>query len=76
MMKYTLDGDNNIVNLEREKNYVDMLLAICDMSDKEFYGDFLRYYCMRAEFTDFTHEQIANSIDMMCKERAIMLADM
>lgn len=75
-MKYTLDGDNNIVNLEREKNYVDMLLAICDMSDKQFYGDFLRYYCMRAEFTDFTHEQIANSIDMMCKERAIMLADM
>lgn len=74
-MKYTLDGDNNIVNLEREKNYVDMLLAICDMSDKEFYGDFLRYYCMRAEFTDFTHEQIANSIDMMCRERAIMLAD-
>ena len=75
-MKYTLDGDNNIVNLEREKNYVDMLLAICDMSDKQFYGDFLRYYCVRAEFTDFTHEQIANSIDMMCRERAIMLADM
>lgn len=76
MMSYTLDGDNNIVNLEREKNYVDMLLAICDMSDKEFYNGFLNYYCMRAEFTDFTHEQIANSIDMMCKERAIMLADM
>ena len=76
MMSYTIDKNGNVVKFHRVGGeYVDTLLAICDMDKDEFWS-FLNTYCRRAELMGYSYEEIKRAVNMMCRERSIMLADM